>query len=202
MPGHRRAARRAQLTLAVSQAVRRYYLDRTGLAPETCQVLYNGLDLVRFSDVRALGRAFREELGIPADALVVGNVGRLSQGKGQEAFLHAAAVLSRGHPGVRFLLVGDGGRREGLERLAGELQIDPAVCFAGHRDDVPAALGAMDVFWFTGMPEVGGRIQDGLPRTDAEKLLGDGQAPESGDPVKTDHEQDNRSGLPGSEREG
>ena len=159
----RRAARRAHLTLAVSEAVRRVFLNATGLPPSSCRVLYNGVDLSRYAGAREKGGAFRAELGIQPDVPVVGIVGRLSRGKGHETFLQVARRVAREIPGTKFLVVGEGGRRQALEALASELGLGASVVFTGYRDDVAAALGAMDVFLFTSSAEQGGRIQDGLP---------------------------------------
>ncbi len=159
----RRAARRAHVTLAVSEAVREVFLKATGLPPSSCRVLYNGVDLSRYVDAREKGGAFRAELGIRRDAPVVGIVGRLSRGKGHETFLRVAHRVARETPGATFLVVGEGGRRAALEALASELGLGDSVVFAGYRHDVAAALGAMDVFLFTSSAEGGGRIQDGLP---------------------------------------
>ncbi len=77
---------------------------------------------------------------------VVGIVGKLSDVKGHEHFLAAAAVVARSLPDARFLIVGDGARRQELGRVADELGIADAVIFAGVREDVPRVLGLMDAF--------------------------------------------------------
>ncbi len=166
----RRAARRAHVTLAVSEAVRQVFLKTTGLPPSSCRVLYNGVDLSRYVNAREKGGAFRAEFGIRPDVPVVGIVGRLSRGKGHETFLRVARGVVQEIPGTRFLVVGEGGRRRALEMLASELGVRDSVLFAGYRDDVAAALGAMDVFLFTSSAEQGGRIQDGLPGAVIEAL--------------------------------
>jgi len=165
-----RAARRASLTLAVSEAVRRLYLARTGLPPEACRVLYNGFDLSRFATCRDQGARFREGLGIPEDAPVAGIVGRLARGKGHRDFLEAAQQLGTRDARTRYLVVGEGGLRSELEERARGLGLAGRVVFTGHRDDIPAALSAMDVFLFPGRPEDGGWVQDGLPGVVIEAL--------------------------------
>ncbi len=166
----RRAALRAHTTLAVSDAVRRVFLDATGLPADACRVLYNGIDLGAFAAARAAAGPFRAAFGIPRDVPVAGIVGRLSRGKGHDAFLRAGCEIVCRVPEVRLLVVGDGGRRGELESLAVALGIADRVVFAGHRDNVAAALGAMDVFLFTSRPEAGDRIQDGLPGVVIEAL--------------------------------
>ncbi|GAB4264999.1 glycosyltransferase [Deferrisoma sp.] len=166
----RKAAKKARVTLAVSDAVRRVFLAATGLPPEMCKVLYNGIDLTPYADARAGGEAFRVEWGIPSGTPLVGIVGRLSRGKGHEHFLRAARKITDENPEARFLVVGDGGRRPHLEALAADLGLGDRVIFTGHLDNVAPALGAMDVFLFTSLPEHDGRIQDGLPGVVIEAL--------------------------------
>jgi glycosyltransferase involved in cell wall biosynthesis len=107
------------------------------------QVLLYGLDLAPFRQVIDRG-ALRRQLGIPADARVVGHVGRLVTQKNHELVLRIAAAL----PEAWFLLVGDGELRPQLERRAAELGIADRTVFAGARGDVAALLKSMDVFLF------------------------------------------------------
>jgi glycosyltransferase involved in cell wall biosynthesis len=158
----RRAAKRAHLTLAVSEAARRHYLQGVRLPERTSRVLYNGIDLNRFRGCRELRSGFRAEFGIPAQAPVVGIVGRISKGKGHREFLEACASVKRTLPNAWFLVVGEGGGRPGAETLALELGLGGRAIFTGFRPDVPAALGAMDAFLFTSRPEEGSRVQEGF----------------------------------------
>lgn len=158
----RRAARKAQLTLAVSEAARKHYLSGVGLPSESCRVLYNGTDLRRFERSEEGGRAFRAEWGIPEETPVVGLVGRISRGKGHREFLEAARSIARTIPEARFLVVGEGGARPEMEAYAAELGLGRSVIFTGYRNDVPEALGAMNVFLFTSKPEGDDRIQEGF----------------------------------------
>jgi len=76
----------------------------------------------------------------------VGMIGRMNiRAKNQDAFLRAAARVSRKFPECKFLLVGDGPLRRELEELAGDLEIQERVSFVGDRQDIPAMLASMDV---------------------------------------------------------
>jgi glycosyltransferase involved in cell wall biosynthesis/ribosomal protein S18 acetylase RimI-like enzyme len=154
------AARCSHLELYQSEEdlrwARRLRLPRAGRS----QLLGNGTDLDRF-DPALVGAErvaeLRRELGLPADALVVGMVGRLVAEKGCRELFAAARAVRRADPRVRFLAVGepdpdkaDAVTEAELERAGGD------VCFAGWRDDVRDLLAAMDVFvlasWREGMP--------------------------------------------------
>jgi len=127
-------------------------------------VVPNGIDL---ADVPAEGAAaaFRNELGIPADAPLIGCLGRIRPWKGQAYFIDMAARLAPRLPQPRFLIVGatlfpDPGRdyRAELEEQASRLGIADRVIFAGHRDDPLAALAAMDVVVNCSRNEPFGRV--------------------------------------------
>jgi glycosyltransferase involved in cell wall biosynthesis len=143
--------------LAISQAVAD---DMPPRLRARTRVVYNGLDLAAFD--RAV--AVPAELPLPAgDGPVIGTVSYLIPWKGQEVFLQAAARLAPTHPDWRFVVIGDPifqfrGERERLEQLAETLGIADRVRFAGHREDVPAVMAALDLFVLPSLYEPFGRV--------------------------------------------
>jgi glycosyltransferase involved in cell wall biosynthesis len=85
----------------------------------------------------------RELLDLPADALVVGTVGRLDYQKAPEHLIEAVQRLSR--PAL-LVWIGDGELAAQAARVAATLGIADRVRFLGNRDDVPQLLPAFDVF--------------------------------------------------------
>lgn len=88
-------------------------------------------------------RRARAALGIPADATVVGAVGRLTYQKAPEHFV--AALRDLGRPDVIGVWVGSGELAERVARLA-RTAPQVHVLLAGERTDVPHILPAFDVF--------------------------------------------------------
>lgn len=109
--------------------------------------IYNGVDCDRFAPHDA--SAMRRELGIAADAPVVGILAALRPEKNHELFLAGAKEIREAIPAAQFIVVGDGPKRPELEQLAAELGIGDAVHFVGSRSDVPALLAACDVVALT-----------------------------------------------------
>lgn len=102
----------------------------------------------------------REELGIPADAPLVGTVGRLVAQKAPLDFVRMAAIVADARPGARFVMVGDASLEslpleEETHREAARLGVD--VLFTGFRDDAPRIASAFDVFVITSLYEGVGR---------------------------------------------
>lgn len=96
----------------------------------------------------------RDELGIPADAALVGIVGRLTAVKNHEMFLSAAARLPRRtRTPLHFVLVGDGELRGTLEASARAKGIADFVHFAGWRKDLPGVYRELDLLALTSVNE-------------------------------------------------
>lgn len=122
------------------------FVSRYWVPEDHVSVVNNGRDLDRFE--RDPPAEFREPLGIPEDAQLVGTVGRLIDRKGHDELLDAWEKARASVPDAHLLIVGDGPERSVLEAKATRLGIDDSVHFAGIRDDVPDCLAAMDVFVF------------------------------------------------------
>ncbi|WP_295582614.1 glycosyltransferase [uncultured Oscillibacter sp.] len=96
-------------------------------------VVPSGIDLRRFQRRMDPWRTavLKASLEIPADRLVLVNVGRLAEEKNLEELLRLRAAMGPG--GTTLLLVGDGPHRGKLEALAAELGLAaPDVVFAGQ----------------------------------------------------------------------
>jgi glycosyltransferase involved in cell wall biosynthesis len=90
--------------------------------------------------------AARERLEVPAEALVIGAVGRLEEQKGHAHLLAALPEVRREIPGLVVLLVGEGRRQEDLQRQVRNLGLESTVRFLGTRRDLPEIFRALDLF--------------------------------------------------------
>jgi glycosyltransferase involved in cell wall biosynthesis len=132
----RALGRRTDCLLAVSETVRRELLTMGVGSPERFRVMPLGLDLDRYLRKDATRGSLRAELGIPPGTPVVAIVARLVPIKAHEVFLRAARLVCAVLPSTQFLVVGDGERREALERLTAELGLGASVRFLGWRRDL------------------------------------------------------------------
>jgi glycosyltransferase involved in cell wall biosynthesis len=136
---------RADRVLCNAYAVRDQLLDREGVDPARIAVVPNGLDLNRF-DAEAAGPVQPEIAALDGSHPTVVLVGNMKHAvKGHADLLAAAALVLREHPDVRFVLVGDGALRAGLEADARAAGIAHAIVFVGRRTDVPALLARATV---------------------------------------------------------
>ena len=120
-------------------------------SPELISYLGNGIDVRRFDRGRLDAnqhKALRANIGIPADALVVGAVGRLVAEKGYHELFAAFRDLAQTRPNLHLLVVGpeEPTKADGLSRqTAVDYGIAERARFVGLRRDMPEMYSLMDV---------------------------------------------------------
>jgi glycosyltransferase involved in cell wall biosynthesis len=132
--------------ICCSEVSRRVHIA-CGYAAERMIVIPNGFDLTAFRPDPAARLSVRCELGIPAEAPLVGLVGRFDAQKDHRTFIRAAAQLHTQLPDVRFLFCGDGITWDNAE-LAGWIAaagIRSHCHLLGRRNDVPRLTAALDL---------------------------------------------------------
>jgi glycosyltransferase involved in cell wall biosynthesis len=118
-----------------------------GYAADKMVVIPNGFDLARFAPNADARAAVRLELGIPADAPLVGVVGRFDPQKDHAGFFRSAAILRRHMPSVRFLLAGKDMDHANAELVSAmdKAGARDASHLLGLRSDMPALMASLDV---------------------------------------------------------
>lgn len=105
-----------------------------------CRVIHNGLDLELFD--RDLGGALVSPIPFltAQKGRVICAVGSLRPVKCFSLLIEAFALLKKRLPGLRLMIVGDGGERASLETLARDLGVQSSLLLCGLRTDIPAIL--------------------------------------------------------------
>jgi len=131
--------------VTVSEHVRRYLVEEKGIPAHKVVSIPTGIDIDRFNPdvVKAV---LREELGIAADARIVGTVAILRRKKGHHILLDAIPIVLREFPKTVFLFAGDGPQRKNIEDKILELGIGNNVKLLGLRNDIPEILKTMAIF--------------------------------------------------------
>jgi glycosyltransferase involved in cell wall biosynthesis len=125
--------------VAVSAAISRELLD-SGLAAQKVSVIDNGISVPPIEDDARM--RIRTEFGVPMDAKLLVQIGRLARSKRIDLLFEAVATLPLQ---THTLLVGEGPEHEPLRELATTLGIRERVHFCGYRSDVGNMLAAADV---------------------------------------------------------
>ncbi|MCC7013653.1 MAG: glycosyltransferase [Planctomycetes bacterium] len=150
---HGLLGRAPRCTISLSDHVARFIAEHGRVPLARQQRIYYGLDPAPFEraadEPRERKLELRRSLGVAPEDVVFVCVARFAPQKAHDVLLRAFAQARRQHPALRLLLVGDdpfGDGRDRAEALARQLELGPAVLFAGIRRDVPRLLGASDVF--------------------------------------------------------
>lgn len=125
--------------IVVSDFLRRTIALRKGAARARITRIYNGIELNQFTGIKN-AESVRLELGLAQHDLVVGAIGRMVWQKGFAYLVKAMAQIRRHHSDIKLVLVGDGEKRAGLERLVRALHLENNVIFTGHRKDIDKML--------------------------------------------------------------
>jgi glycosyltransferase involved in cell wall biosynthesis len=128
----RALARRARLVIAISDALRRFNVERVGLPARKVQVIPYGLDRLPEPWGENPPLPFRES------ARVLLLVGRLAPQKGVDVAIRALPAIRREHPDAVLVVLGEGPERAALEELARSLGVAEAVALPGRVGDIGA----------------------------------------------------------------
>ncbi|MCU1718335.1 glycosyltransferase [Pseudomonas sp. 5P_3.1_Bac2] len=134
--------------LAVSNAVRDEIRTRLPRWPAArIQTLYNRIDIAALQAEQVTRAEAREQLGLPADAWVVANVGRLHPDKDQATLLEAfAQALPQLPEGSLLVILGKGRLESALKTQAQQLGIARSVRFLGQVPQARRYFKAFDAF--------------------------------------------------------
>jgi glycosyltransferase involved in cell wall biosynthesis len=134
-------------TASVLVSVSRKALDqaaKAGTRRDRMIVIPNGIALPPLDGTDVID--VRQELGVPADDLLVLSVGRLVYQKGHEFLIAAMPRVLERFPGAKAVICGDGILRSQLEAQVREKHLQASVFLMGNRTDIGRFLRSADVF--------------------------------------------------------
>lgn len=120
---------------------------KLGYSPRKLQVIANGFDLEQVRPDLSARDSLRQELGIPADALVIGMAARFHPHKDHRNFIQAASKITKQVPGIHFVLCGLNITRENTKLAAwiGAAGLNANCHLLGPREDMPRLFAGMDI---------------------------------------------------------
>lgn len=147
-PTRRKFIRRIQglstRVLVNSEAIRQDLITRDRFDPQKIVVVYNGVDLEKFSHPNAeRGQVLPS---VSSDSKTIVMVANMHAGaKGHGDLIEAARTVKERFPEARFLLAGDGEMRPFFEGQVRALGLTETFTFLGHRTDIPQLLSFCDI---------------------------------------------------------
>jgi len=152
----------ATVELALTESRKKVKIQE-GILRHKLRVIPNGLDFGKFDLKQTTRKRHRSEIrkkyGIPSDALVIGNLGRLTEEKGNSVLIEAFADFLRfpvaGKDDFYLLLAGGGELESNLKKLAKELKIEDKVIITGvfEEKDKVKFYNCFDLFVFPSLAE-------------------------------------------------
>jgi glycosyltransferase involved in cell wall biosynthesis len=140
------AYRFAHRVVGNSPSVARLVETEGGVPSSRIVTIPNFLDPQAFDPIPDEERVrLLHEIGVPADAFVVGIVARLTPVKDHSTLLRAVALLRERIPEIQLVLVGDGPERARLVREVSSQGLTSLVHFAGERSQSPNLHALFDV---------------------------------------------------------
>lgn len=135
--------------IAVCRAEREALLAVNVGHPEMAQVVWNGVHVARFQNIRLDRPAWRAALSIPLGALLITTICRLYKPRDFETLLRAFRLVADAYSTAHLLIVGDGPLRPQIEQQIGALSLSQQVTLSGWRGDLPDVYAASDVYVLT-----------------------------------------------------
>jgi len=117
------------------------------------RVFPNAIDLAPYEVLPSEKCTLRQSLSLPADALLIGHVGRFHPQKNHRFLIEVFATLLQELPTAHLVLVGDGSLRPEIESLIQTKGIKDSVHLLGIRSDVPQIVDTLDMFVFPSLYE-------------------------------------------------
>ncbi|MBO1308228.1 glycosyltransferase family 1 protein [Enterococcus sp. 669A] len=122
-------------------------------------IVHNGIDLKNYEGTRKDSIDKKNELGVPSDSFIIGNIGRLEKQKNQKLLIEIFSKIKLKKANSKLVIVGEGSLRSELEKQIIKNGLEKDILLLGERKDIPELLNIFDVFVMTslyeGLPMVG-----------------------------------------------
>lgn len=105
-----------------------------------------GVNIKRICDCMVDKPAYKRQLGLPDDCILLLSIGEMIERKNHEVIIRALAKIQNSQ--IYYAICGKGPLKEHLERLARTLGIGERVKFLGFRSDIPELCNTADISAF------------------------------------------------------
>jgi glycosyltransferase involved in cell wall biosynthesis len=144
--------------VANSHATMMSAIEKTHISEAKYRVIYNGINLKRFSDYKGNRDSDRHFYKIPADKSVILHIGRFDDRKGHKYLLKAMPLILQEKPDAFLVLAGEGETMVSMIELIDELKINEQVLLVGYVADLPKLYHTADVFVLPSVAEGFGNV--------------------------------------------
>ncbi len=137
--------------VAVSKYVAEFTARQELISIKKFHVIYNGVDVLKLASEAAVTNRTEvlNELGLENHHKLVLNVGQFIYQKNQKLLIDSFALFSKEYPDHRLVILGDGAKRNELEKQIKELLLEKKVLLPGIKKDVARYFASSDFFVLT-----------------------------------------------------
>lgn len=143
--------------IADGDNIRKVLVGKDKIPVNRATTIHPGIDPESMRRKESLRQQVRKEFNIEDKHVLIGNVGRMVEFKGQEHLIRAFSRLAGYFPEARLMIVGTGKLQDELSSLTKSLDTADKVIFPGFRDDMQAIYSAFDIYAHTSV-EGGGEL--------------------------------------------
>lgn len=146
---YKRIFNRMDNVVFVCHTQKEHWVKEYGIKPDISRVVYNGIDLGRFTNFQGDAEKSRESMGFGSRDVVIGISANLRPEKKHEDLLEAASILIDKGYAIKVLFIGDGVRRPYIEEYIDAKNLREYVHITGLVGDVRPYLEVMDIVLLT-----------------------------------------------------
>lgn len=141
-----RIRKMATMYAGCSKMGAKYLFGEKGVNSSKWRFVPNTISTKRFAFDEQQRLLLRESIGIGDDEILLGAVGRLAKEKNHSFLIKLIRELDQTGIAAKLIILGEGGERDYLEKLCGELRVADKVILYGLTDNVAGWLSAMDCY--------------------------------------------------------
>lgn len=141
------------LKIGCSEAANDFLFGKNSVKNHKSFIFHNALEIRDYKYNQKWRNEIRAELGIPNDALVIGNVGRFNRQKNHKFLLAVFSEIFKTHKNAYLALFGTGELKDDILNKAREYGFSKNLIMPGLRSDINKCLSALDVFAFPSLYE-------------------------------------------------
>lgn len=120
-------------------------------------VVYDGIDLSKYDGIKH-PTTIKDELGLPLDTLLIGNLSALADHKDFPTWLNTARILADRHPELVFIIAGQGPEEGMIRNFILDNNLEGRIRLIGFRNDVPRVMSSLNIFLMSSKTEGLGSI--------------------------------------------
>ncbi len=142
--------------VSVSKAVEKIFND-INISKEKLLTIYDAINVSEFAN-KSKTSLIHEELNLPEELKIIGNISSLAKQKDLVTFINTAEKVIKKNSHVRFVILGTGSEEHTLKELVQAKQLENSIYFLGFKTNVADYLKEFDILLMTS-------ITEGLPLT-------------------------------------